>query len=121
MRKEIILFGLLLLPASAHAGHLHPEKWYQEKWCAEQGGRAEVVLADKTRADCITDIHAVEHDFGPKWAEAIGQALYYSLQTGKRAGVVLILEKPEDRKYWIRLNSTIQHFNLPIDAWEMAP
>lgn len=60
------------------------------------------------------------HDFGPKWAEAIGQALYYSLQTGKRAGVALILEKPKDHKYWIRLNSTIQHFGLPIDTWKMG-
>lgn len=116
----IILAALLILPATAIAGHLHPEKWYQEKWCTEQGGQAEVVLSDNTRADCITATHAIEHDFGPKWAEAIGQALYYSLQTGKRAGIVLILEKPEDRKYWIRLNSTIRHFGLPIDTWEMV-
>jgi hypothetical protein len=44
--------------------------------------------------------------------------LYYSIQTGKRAGVVLILEEEADRKYWIRLNSVIEHFNLPIDTWE---
>jgi hypothetical protein len=30
----------------------------------------------------------------------------------------LILERPTDRKYWIRLNSVIQHFGLPIDTWE---
>ena len=118
--KQIWLLAVFLfLTGTAEAGHRHPEKYYQEKWCAEHGGQAEVVLPDQTRADCITSTHAVEHDFGPKWAEAIGQALYYSLQTGKRAGIVLILEKPADRKYWIRLNSTIQHFGLPIDAWEM--
>lgn len=113
-----LFFYLLLLPAPALA---FPEKHYQEKWCAEQGGQSEVVLADKTRADCITATHAIEFDFGKKWAEAIGQSLYYSLQTGKRAGVVLIFTKPEDRKYWIRLNSTIQHFGLPVDTWEMGP
>lgn len=107
----------LLLPTLAHA---FPEKHYQEAWCREHGGQAEVVLADGTRADCITATHAVEHDFGKKWAEAIGQSLYYSLQTGKRAGIVLILDGPKDRKYWLRLNSTIQHFQLPIDTWEMA-
>lgn len=95
-----------------------PEKYYQLKWCSAHNGRAEVCLSDGTRADCITDTHAIEFDFGRNWAEAIGQSLYYSLQTGKRAGIVLILESPKDRKYWIRLNSTIQHFRLPIDAWE---
>lgn len=107
----------LLLATSAQA---FPEKHYQEAWCQEHGGQAEAVLADGTRADCITATHAVEHDFGKKWGEAIGQSLYYSLQTGKRAGVVLILDGPKDRKYWIRLNSTIQHFSLPIDTWEMT-
>ena len=77
-----------------------------------------MVLPDQTRCDCLTQTHAIEFDFGTKWAEAIGQSLYYSFQTGKKAGVVLILEKGSDRKYWIRLNSVIQHYKLPIDTWE---
>ena len=113
-----ILF--LFQGTSAFAAHVHKEKYYQEKWCSEHNGQAEVVLPDKTRADCVTDTHAIEFDFGKKWAESLGQALYYSLQTGKKAGIVLILESPKDRKYFIRLNSTIQHFSLPIDTWEMS-
>jgi hypothetical protein len=36
------------------------------------------------------------------------------LQTGKKEGIVLILETLKDRKFWIRLNTTIDYFNLPI-------
>ena len=82
-------------------------------------GQTEVVMPDRTRVDCVTATHAIEFDFGTKWAESLGQSLYYSLQTGKRAGIVLILERPEDRKFFIRLNSTILHFELPVDTWEM--
>lgn len=103
----------------AQAEHPHSEKWYQQHWCSEHRGQAEVVLPDSTRADCITETHAIEFDFGRKWAEAIGQALYYSVQTGKRAGIVLILEKEEDYRYWLRLNTTIEHHKLPIDSWMM--
>ncbi len=78
-----------------------------------------MVLADRTRCDCVTDTHAIEFDFGNNWAEAIGQSAYYSLQTDKKAGIVLILETMKDRKYWIRLNTTIEHFNLPIDTWNV--
>ena len=99
------------------AERLHPEKWYQEKWCSERKGVIEYQLPDKTRCDCLTDTHAIEIEFANNWSEAIGQSLYYSIQTGKRAGIVLILEKEKDRKYWIRLNSTIKHFKLPIDTW----
>lgn len=111
---------IFLAPAISQAASKHPEKYYQESWCAEQGGQAEVALSDNTRADCITSTHAIEFDFGKKWAEAIGQSLYYSFQTGKRAGVVLILENAKDRKYWIRINSVIQHFSLPIDTWAIG-
>ena len=59
-------------------------------------------------------------DLGNGWAEAIGQGLHYSSMTKKKAGVVLILESMKDRKYWIRLNTTIEHFNLPIDTWAVG-
>lgn len=120
MRVAFVLI-LCLLTSAAHAKHLQPEKYYQARWCTDVGGTQEYRLPDNTRCDCLTETHAVEVDFGPKWPEAIGQALYYSLQTGKRAGIVLIVEKPEDRKYWIRLNSTIEHYGLPIDTWLEAP
>lgn len=34
--------------------------------------------------------------------------------------IVLILETMKDRKYWIRLNTTIDNFNLPIDTWSIG-
>jgi len=114
-----ILLTLLILTTAATAGHLHRESWYQERWCKACGGQVEVVLPDRTRCDCLTDDYAIEVDFAEKWAEAIGQSLYYSFQTGKRAGIALILESESDRKNWIRLNSTIQHFNLQIKTWEI--
>ena len=116
----ITVCAILLFSANAFARHLHKEKWYQDQWCAGKG-QVEYILPDRTRCDCLTSTHAVEVDFAPKWYEALGQSLYYSFQTGKRAGILLIIEKPSDRKYWIRLNSVIKHFNLPIDAWSIGP
>ncbi len=120
-RKIQLILFLVLFPSVCLAGHDHPEKYYQQLWCSEHNGKAEVRLPDGTRADCITSTHAVEFDFGEKWAESIGQSLYYGLQTGKKPGVVLILEKESDYKYWLRLNSTIEHYRLPIKTWEMRP
>ncbi|MCP3942404.1 MAG: hypothetical protein GY710_13080 [Desulfobacteraceae bacterium] len=114
--QTLCLLLLFIIPTISHAKHLHPEKWYQNKWCAEQNGQTEYRLPDKTRCDCLTDTHAIEVDFAKKFYEAIGQSLYYSMQTGKRAGVLLIIENKNELKYWIRLNSTIQYFGLPIDT-----
>ncbi len=119
LKKHIILIiSLILISSFAYAERLHPEKWYQDRWCTLNHGETEVVLPDKTRCDCVTDSHAIEFDFGNKWAEAIGQALYYSIQTGKKAGIVLIMESEKDNKYWIRLNTIIEHYDLPITVWQ---
>jgi hypothetical protein len=59
-------------------------------------------------------------DLGSNWVEVIGQSSYYSIQTQKKAGIVLILETMKDRKYWIRLNVTIEYFDLPIDTWNIG-
>jgi len=123
--KRTMLIGIaaiiIVSACMASAKRLHHEKFYQERWCEANGGQTEVVFPDKTRCDCVTREHAIEFDFGTKWAESIGQALYYSIQTGKKAGIVLILEKPGDDRYWDRLNKIIDHFGLPIDTWKTAP
>lgn len=119
--KSLIIAAALLLftMTTANAAHIHKEQWYQGLWCAEQGGRAEVRMRDFTRVDCITEANAVEVDFARKWYEAIGQALYYSMLTGRRAGVLLIIERPREILYWNRMNQTIEHFKLPIDTWQI--
>ena len=54
------------------------EAYYVNQWCTSDFGRKEVVLWDMTRVDCLAKDFAIEFDFAKKWAEAIGQSLYYS-------------------------------------------
>ena len=109
--KNSIPILMLLLPSMALAA---PERHYQDRYCQ---GVKELVLSDRTRVDCLTDTHAIEYDFSNKWADAIGQSLGYAMETGKRAGIVLILKEPKHRKHWEKLNRVIQHHRLPIDTW----
>lgn len=108
---------LLLMTGAAVAGERHLESWYQLRWCADAGGRAEKVLPDGLRCDCLTDTHAVEVDFGHKWAESIGQALLYGEQTHRRPGVVLVLETQADVRGLARLRQVVRTYKLPIDIW----
>lgn len=114
MKKIIAAFLLILVSTSANAKRLHKERYYQDITCNEIGGVVEYRLPDKTRVDCLTDTHAWEHDFGSKWAEAIGQSLHYARMTGKKAGIYLILEKKSDNRYYGRLMDNIEFYDLPI-------
>ena len=75
------------------------EAYYQDQWCTSDFGRKEVILWDRTRVDCMTKEYAIEFDFAKKWAESIGQSLYYAKMTGKKPAVVLILTSPTDYHY----------------------
>lgn len=115
----LVVLLLLVNPNALHAKNKHKERHYQEAWCNDQNGEIEFKLKDRTRVDCLTDEFAIEFDFGKKWAESIGQSLYYSFITGKKAGVVLILTKKKHYRYWLRLNSVIDHNKLPITTWRI--
>ncbi len=102
----VVLFLLFLFAAaSVSAATLHPERSYQDHWCGRNGGQAEFTLADRTRVDCLTDTHAVEVDFARKWAEAVGQSLFYAVSTGRAPGIVLIMEDPGDIRFLERLKA----------------
>ncbi|MBU1041295.1 MAG: hypothetical protein KKF77_09370 [Proteobacteria bacterium] len=118
MRHYLAPLALLacLCPPAHAAGHEHPERWYQERWCSTRG-EMEVVMPDKTRADCANATHVVEFDFGVKWGESIGQSLNYGVQAGKRPGIVLILEKPSHMRYLRRVLRVRAEYNLPLDIW----
>lgn len=79
------------------------ESYYQNQWCTGDFGRKEVVLWDMTRVDCLAKDYAIEFDFAKKWAESIGQSLYYSKLTGKKPAVALILTSPTDYRYVKRI------------------
>lgn len=111
----------MVAPCTALAGNLHPERWYQEQWCASVNGTAEVTLDDMTRCDCLTQDHAIELDFARKWAEAIGQALHYGNLTGKKPGIVLIIENDDELRYLERIRNIIKVHGLPVDVWITRP
>ena len=121
--RLIIFFlaAMMVLPASDAAAYEYPERHYQERWCAWNGGESEVVLEDRTRVDCLTKTHAIEFDYGRKWAESIGQALHYGAMTGRAPGVVLIIENETDWRYFQRLIDVKKHWELPLTIWNITP
>lgn len=93
------------------------EKDYVNKYCT---GIKEYTLPDKTRIDCLTDEYAIEFDFAKKWAESIGQSLYYAKKTGKKPAVAIITSGEKDKKYLKRIQETDEHitiFEIPADEY----
>ena len=112
--------SLFCVATSAVAGTLHPERWYSDLWCGlNEGARTEVVYEDRSRADCETREYAVETDFAPKYKYAIGQAMHYSTMSGKKAGILLIIEKPEHEKYYKALMRDLRKKKLYIRVWPL--
>ena len=102
------------VPATPKA---YTESFYQEQYAKKLGGRTEVTMPDGTRCDILTDTHAIEVDFADKWAEAIGQSLNYAMQTGKKAGIVLVLKDRGDEKHLERLRKMARHYSMDIDIF----
>jgi hypothetical protein len=86
---------------------------YVNHYCQQWQGQIEYRLSDRTRVDCLTETQAIEFDWCKKWAEGIGQALYYSKMTGKAPTVALICKKSEER-FIDRLSKAAPHIELIV-------
>ena len=115
MKKIILFLFFFILTSPSQA--LEKEKYYSDKFCEEISGQADYTLQDKSRVDCLTDTHAFEVDWadGMKVYEAIGQSLYYSSQTGKLPGILLLIRKDNSEKHIRKIKEVISAFNLPIE------
>lgn len=79
----------------------------------------EVVVKSGARVDCLTADYAIEIDFTEKWAEAIGQALDYAHETGRKPGAILICRQSEIRclGHVLRFQATLAFWGLPVTLW----
>ncbi len=112
------MITIFVMPA--YSKHLYLEKEYQNVWCSSNNGSAEYRLNDGARVDCVTNTHAIEFDFANKWAESIGQSLYYGKSLCKKAGVVLIMENPQNEmRYLRRLKAVADTYGITV--WTMTP
>lgn len=115
-----ITLGLFLCAANIYA----LEKDYQVPWCNSMNGISSgpaLTVRDPYTGkvegyhDCITATHAIEADHENKWKEAPTQALWYAMNSGKRAGILLIVTpKGTGLK---KLKDYINHYGLPIDVF----
>lgn len=117
MIRTALLIASLALPA--HAAQVESE--YRDMLCGGEGWAMETVLANGTRADCMTDRLAIEIDFANHWAEAIGQSLNYAAVTGKQPAVILICKRGTEAKclnWSLLLSETAEFWKLPITVWQ---
>jgi hypothetical protein len=97
----LVFMLFVFVNTSYGAKRLHYEKEYNAIFCDYMGGRREYSLSDRGRVDCVTASEAIELDFSDKWAEGIGQALYYAIMTNKSPAVALIIENHKAGGYHI--------------------
>lgn len=77
----------------------------------------EVPLPDRTRCDLLNDRFAYEVEHAKNHYQAPGQATHYSIQTGRRAAVILITRDPKaDARHIQRSRAICKRLLIPISV-----
>jgi len=104
---------LLLLLAATPANEV--------EWCRhlapKYGAEVEVRLDDGTRCDLVTETEAIECDWAKngKWAEAIGQSLYYAIELEKKPAIILLVKDPKrDQRYVDRCRKVCDRYGIRL-------
>jgi hypothetical protein len=108
--STLLILTLLFSCAAPQQQTLRTEKDYQIAFNrAYYHGKAKMEVPVKYgRIDLLTDDYAIEVDRLEKFHEAIGQALHYAKETGKKPGIAIFIMEPKQSdtkklKYIIRL------------------
>ena len=113
--KTTTLF-LLISPSLSVA---QSEADFQGWLCSGFG--QEVATGNQTSADCVIQGHAVEIDWSGKWAEAIGQSLFYAQALDLPPAVVLVCKPGSNPAtcygHALRFTTTATAWSLPIRLW----
>lgn len=112
----LLLLAVSLLAAAEPAAAV---AWESERAaCARLAPRydaaVEVRLSDGCRVDLLTDSQAIEVDWAKKWAESIGQALYYSIGTDREPAVILLTRGPRDQRYVRRCQAVCDRVRITL-------
>ena len=111
--KSILFIASILFIGCSNKSVKHNEKYYQTQLCEKLNGKMEYVLKDRTRVDCLTSEYAIEVDFAKKWAESVGQSLFYAQMTHKKPAVGLIVGS-KDKRYLRRLNLLSKKYHIKL-------
>jgi len=115
MKKLFIFVVLILLSITTQAQLTKQlESYYQGIFATAVKGQREVVLSDQARVDIVTDTFAIEVDFADKWAESIGQSLYYGRMLNKKPGVLLVVNGTKEERYVKRLMMVAAHNDIQV-------
>ena len=124
LARFLQLFFIVLSACYADAAlsaHAKTEAGYAKEWCQQHQGKTAVITPSGGRIDCQTDAFVIDFAYAENWDKAIGASLGLAMEQKKQAGIALIIENPQDQSFWLIMNRTISHFQLPIRTWFINP
>lgn len=103
-------------------GHVTVENVWRDKIAAalRRNGYADVETEKPVqggRVDIAFAWHAVEIDWSFKWAEGVGQALFYGLRTDRKAVVLLLVKCDAGRQHVANARLVAKNNTPPLQVW----
>lgn len=91
------------------------EAYYIKKLSEQLDGETEVSI-EGGRIDILTGENAIEVEWAPKWKESIGQTLWYAQRENTKPRIILLLKKETEYKYFVMLNTALEHAKINIET-----
>lgn len=114
MKYLFILLFLIPLPVG---GEFASEVENAAIIADKHGWETEVVMDDGSRCDILNDTHAIEVEWATKWKEAPAQAVLYSIFTGKKPKVILLVKsKTKEKIYILRCKLVCQELGIEMEV-----
>ena len=115
----LIAFATAATSKTAKHNGKYDEAYFTSVIAKKLKGKEEVRLSNRKRVDIVTRTHACEVDWLSKaWSEGVGQALHYSMMTGKAPCVIALIDKPHEANLEA-LMKTAKAYNIKVITYHV--
>ena len=121
--KRILLALLLVCSAvsAAEPKYANETTWIK-RLADKYKAKSEVVLADHSRADLVSDTVAYEVEWAYKWKESIGQCELYSILSNRKPGVILLVrDRDEEQRHILRCAAVCAKLGIELCIEDVPP
>lgn len=122
MKPHALALLIICAPAALAAGELEDVRTIAP--LLAEVIKSEVAIEvrqwDDTRVDLLTPEYAIEADYPAKWAESIGQSLYYAEITSRKPGILLIVkDRRTEGRFIYRCQTVCAREGIKLWVWEL--
>ena len=117
--RTVLLVAVIFLSVVILSKNTSAAEWSMGNYASHLcQGQVAFDIGEVKKVDCVTATHAIAYVLSDDWATGLGRALHWAAVTGKRPGIVVIIDPEGQSRDLAKLKSALHSIpGIEVTVW----